>query len=273
MKYIDIDVKNKDSLEYVNCKVMFIDYSEGVHINERPIVIICPGGGYGHLSDREADFIAFQFLAAGYHAAVLRYSVSPATYPTQVLELAKAVKIVRENAKDWHVIEDKIAVMGFSAGGHLAGSFAELWEENFICEALGTDKEMLRPNGLILGYPVISAGQYAHQGSFNNLLGNKNKYEDDLLRQKLSLENNVTKSVPRTFIWGTYEDETVPVMNSILFAKALSENGIKVEYHLFEKGVHGTALSNEITCSKKCVENFPDNNCWVTMCMNWMKNL
>lgn len=273
MKYIEIDVKNKDSLDYVACKAMLIDYSEGVYENERPMVIICPGGGYEHLSDREADFIAFQFLSAGYHAAVLKYSVAPAIYPTALLELAKAVKEVRSHAKEWHVIPDKIVVMGFSAGGHLAASFAELWEKEFVKDACGCDKDLLRPNGLILGYPVISAGEFAHKGSFNNLLGNDKDYKEDEKKQLLSLENHVSKSVPRTFIWGTYKDETVPVMNSILFVNALVKNNIPVEYHLFEKGSHGLALSNEITCSKKCIENVPENNCWVSMCMNWMKNL
>lgn len=273
MKYIDIDVKNDNSLDYVNLKAMIIDYSDGVYNNERPLVIICPGGGYGHLSDRESEFIAYQFLAAGYHAAVLKYSVAPATYPTALLELAKAVKEIRKNAEDWHIIPDKIVVMGFSAGGHLAASFAEFWEQDFVSKTIGCDKELLRPNGLILGYPVISAGEFAHKGSFDNLLGNEKSYNEDKEREALSLEKHVTDSVPRTFIWGTFADETVPVMNSVLFVNALAANNIPVEYHLFEKGNHGTALSNEITCSKKCVENVPENSCWVSMCMNWMKNL
>ena len=131
---------------------------------ERPLVLVVPGGGYSHLSAREGDPVALQFAAAGYHTAVLRYAVGDdAAHGLPLRQLAAAIGLVRQHAAAWHVQPDKIAVCGFSAGGHLALSGAVL-----VVPGL---PEQPRPNAVILGYPVITAGQYAHRGSFVQLAG------------------------------------------------------------------------------------------------------
>ena len=123
---------------------------------ERPLVLVVPGGGYSHLSAREGDPVALQFAAAGYHTAVLRYAVGDdAAHGLPLRQLAAAIGLVRQNAAQWHVLPDKIAVCGFSAGGHLALSGAVL--------AVPGLPEQPRPDAVILGYPVITAGQYAHR--------------------------------------------------------------------------------------------------------------
>lgn len=126
---------------------------------ERPLVLVVPGGGYSHLSAREGDPVALQFAAAGYHTAVLRYAVGDdAAHGLPLRQLAAAIGLVRQHAAAWHVQPDKIAVCGFSAGGHLALSGAVL--------AVPGLPDLPRPNAVILGYPVITAGEYAHRGSF-----------------------------------------------------------------------------------------------------------
>ena len=112
---------------------------------KRPVVVICPGGGYTMTSDREAEPIAMQYLAKGYHAVILRYSVEPARYPLALLQLAKSVAFLRENAAEFHIDTNKIVIQGFSAGGHLAASLGVFWKKNFIAETLVIDSEMVKP--------------------------------------------------------------------------------------------------------------------------------
>ena len=119
-------------------------------------------------SDREAEAIAIRFMSMGYHTAVLRYSVAPAVYPTALCQLAKAVNILRKRSGEWLIDQDKILVMGFSAGGHLAASLGTLWNNGELAELLGLEAEDIRPNGLILSYPVITSGKEGHEESMRN---------------------------------------------------------------------------------------------------------
>lgn len=198
---------------------------------ERPLVLVVPGGGYTHVSAREGDPIALQFAAAGYHTAVLRYAIcDEAKDYLPLRQLAASIGLVRQNAARWHVLPDKIAVCGFSAGGHLALSAA-------VLEVPGM-ADQPRPDAVILGYPVITAGEYAHRGSFVQLAG-----ADPAAQQAFGLEDKITPSTPPVFVWHTMEDATVPVENTLLLLSALHRAGVPCEAHLFEKGCHGTSLS------------------------------
>ena len=169
-KKIDISVDSYQ--ETAALYTYFLDNSpEMIPDRKRPLVLICPGGGYEMTSDREAEPVAIQYIAKGYQAAILRYSVKPAKYPLALLQLAKAVAHLREYADEYHIDTEKIVVQGFSAGGHLACSLGVFWKKPFLSETLGVSAEQIRPNGMILCYPVITSGEYAHRGSFEALLG------------------------------------------------------------------------------------------------------
>lgn len=180
------DIKNENSQEYARLNTYLISHSDSIKTETRPLIILCPGGGYWFTSEREGEMLALQFVAAGFHAAILWYSVKPATFPTALLELAKSVELVRKHAKEWYVDPDKIVVEGCSAGGHLAASYGVFWHEDFVSNKLQVSKDILKPNGMILSYPVITSGEFAHRGSFNNLL--RDQYTDEML-EKTSLEN------------------------------------------------------------------------------------
>lgn len=140
------------------------DESPEMEAHRRPAVVICPGGGYGMTSDREAEPVALKFLEKGFQCFILRYSVEPVRFPAALLQLATAVAMVRSRADEWHVNADKIAVCGFSAGGHLAASLGVFWNREFVNGPLGLTPGDAKPNGMILGYPVITSGEFAHRG-------------------------------------------------------------------------------------------------------------
>jgi acetyl esterase/lipase len=236
----------------------------------RPMVIICPGGGYRFTSDREAEPIAIQMNAMGFHACILRYSVHPAKFPTAITQLAKAVAYVREHAKEWNVRPDRIVIAGFSAGGHLAASLGTLWHEKFLEVIMQMPKENYQPNGMILSYPVISSGEFAHRDSFVALL--QDRYDE--LLEKLSLENQVTEYTVPAFLWHTFEDGAVKVENSLMLASAMGQKKVPFELHVYPKGGHGLALANEET--KNYEYNFGiQEECqnWITLAGTWLRNL
>lgn len=170
MIYKKVEIKVEGYQEIADLYTYILDNSVEMRPNrKRPVIVICPGGGYTMTSDREAEPIAMQYLARGYHAVILRYSVAPARYPLALLQLAKSVAYLREHAEEFHIDTAKIILQGFSAGAHLAASLGVFWKEKFISEVLHTETEMVRPNGMILSYPVISSGKFAHTGSFEAL--------------------------------------------------------------------------------------------------------
>jgi len=272
MIYQEFALHQEGSLPDSKLIVYIQDASPKLAIDKRPLVLICPGGGYGYTSDREAEPIALAFLSMGYHVAVLRYSCAPAHYPTALLELAESIILIRKNADEWHVNPDRIVVQGCSAGGHLAACLGMFWDEAFLAEKMGLNARQhgwLKPNGMILCYPVITSGEFAHKGSFENLLGDR----QEELKEKLSLEKQVTKKTPKTFIWGTYTDASVPMENSLLLVSAMRKADIPVEYHLYSKGAHGLALANKLTQASdgRCIQE--ECATWVPLAHTWMESL
>ena len=240
------------------------DESPEMEAHRRPAVVICPGGGYGMTSDREAEPVALKFLEKGFQCFILRYSVEPVRFPAALLQLATAVAMVRSRADEWHVNADKIAVCGFSAGGHLAASLGVCWNREFVNGPLGLTPGDAKPNGMILCYPVITSGEFAHRGSFINLLGDR--YEED--RALTSLENQVSADTPPTFLWHTWDDACVPVENSLLLATALRKNGVPTELHILPSGPHGLSLATaETGVVQEACAGWPD---WAT---RWLWDL
>lgn len=247
-----------------------LEYVKEIGVDKRPIILMCPGGGYGYTSNREADPLAVHFLSEGCNTAILRYSCSPAVFPTALTELAEAMKIIHAHAAEWHVDTEKIVVQGCSAGGHLAASLGVFWQEEWLAEKAKTTNEILRPAGMLLCYPVITSGEYAHRGSFENLLRGQ---ETEKMLQRTSLEKQVTKDTPKAFIWHTYTDESVPVQNSLLFIEAMAKYKIPVEFHMYPIGGHGLSTAGKMSITADGYGIQEECQSWLPLAKKWLSSL
>ncbi len=204
----------------------------------RPAVLIFPGGGYGHVSEREAEPVALRFLNRGYAAFVLAYAVAPARYPVALQQAALAMRYIRQQAQAFGIDPHMVTAVGFSAGAHLCGCLATMYDGEAVAQ-IGAPAQ-LRPDAVGLCYPVAVSWGRTHDGSFDNLCG-----DDEELRQRLSLEKCVHGDMPPVFLWHTRQDTAVPCRNSLLLAAALEEQGVPFAMHIYHKGVHGLSVADE----------------------------
>ncbi|CUH97043.1 hypothetical protein P22_3169 [Propionispora sp. 2/2-37] len=212
-------------------------------IKSRPAVLICPGGAYRVCSEREAEPIAIAFLAEGYQAFVLTYSLNEnAAFPNPLYDAEEALTLIRNHSEEWRINPDKIAAIGFSAGGHVAA-------------ALGT-RGKIRPNALILGYPCVLSS-----------------ISEILPAPVPSLVEVVDEQTPPTFIFHTFTDETVPVANAIQLANALNQVKVPFELHIFQKGCHGLSLAKDVTSAGHNQFINPHVAKWFDLCVSWLTNL
>ncbi len=226
----------------------------------RPAMLVLPGGGYKNLTKRESEPIAIAYNQQGFNSYLLEYTCVPnGRFPTQFIESAMAMAYIRENAEIDHTDAEHVCAIGFSAGGHLCASLGTMFDDKVIKDVLGDRK--VRPDGIILSYAVISAGEYIHQGSFDNLCG-----DDSELIRSLSIEKKVNKNSSPAFIWTTYEDDCVRFENSLLMAMAYGKFNVPVELHVFEHGWHGLSLA---TCAT--VSEYPYVKSWFSLSLNWLK--
>lgn len=229
--------------------------------NPGTAVVLAPGGGYGNLAlNHEGRQVANWFNAQGVATFVLRYRLGPRyRHPVPLNDALRAVRLVRARAAEFGLRPDRIGLMGFSAGGHLASTAATRFDRGNASAADPIDRTSSRPDFVILGYPVIaSAAPYAHQGSFRNLIGDDAPAE---LRASLSNETQVTADTPPTFLFHTNADTAVPPENSILFYMALRKAGVPAELHIFEPGPHGVGLAM----------NDPVLNAWPPLLSTWLR--
>ena len=227
-----------------------------------PGVIICPGGGYYLVSSIEAEPVAEQYFAAGYNTFLLHYSVrDQAKDFIPLLQLAHTVARIRRCANEWDTDPNRIAVCGFSAGGHLACSLGTLFNDPVFLGVLGKTIH-IRPDAMILCYPVITADNSAHVGSIEMVSGarkNSEKY------QWFGLDLHVDKETPPTFLWHTAEDPGVPVENSLKMASALSSAKVPFELHIFPYGGHGMSV-----CTKRVDNDCSYNRKWIALSIEWL---
>ncbi len=229
--------------------------------NSGTAVVLAPGGGYGNLAlNHEGRQVANWFNAQGVHTFVLRYRLGPRyRHPVPLGDALRAVRMVRARAAEFGIQPDRIGIMGFSAGGHLASTVATRFDRGNTSAADPIDRVNSRPDFVILGYPVIaSAAPYAHQGSFRNLIGDDAPAE---LRASLSNDTQVTADTPPTFLFHTNADTGVPPENSVLFYMALRKAGVPAEMHIFEPGPHGVGLAM----------NDPVLNAWPPLLSTWLR--
>ena len=256
----------------------------------RPAIVVCPGGGYEFCSEREAEPIALRFLTEGFNVFVVWYRVGARegdekrehdaaawyhkapehTFPLPQHDAASVIAHVRTHAEKYHTDPDRIAILGFSAGGHLAASVSGLWHHAEIWQELGLAPQDVRPNAAVLCYPVIAHDQDAHRGSFVHLSG----CEDIAEHAKLDNLNWVTENYPPTFLWHTFTDETVPVQNSLRMSLALAQAGVLTEMHIFPYGRHGLSLANAM-CRNPQDLTLQQDECtvWPALAARFLKNL
>ena len=207
----------------------------------RPAVLILPGGGYEHISQRESEPVALRLLARGWVPFVLNYSVAPARFPVQLREAAWAMWYIREHAQEYEIDHHRVAAVGFSAGGHLCGTLGTLFDAPEL-EGIGYAGEDLLPDALGLCYPVAVSWGDTHAASFDNLTGG-----DKSLAHELSLDYLVREDMPPVFLWCTRDDGSVPCRNSIELAKALDEVGADFVFHLYRQGKHGLSTADAMS--------------------------
>ena len=243
----------------------FLHDPEAVPRGPRPAVLICPGGGYRKFVTREAEPVALSFLSAGFNAFFVEYTLCSEAHPDPVglaplAQAARALRLIRDHAGEWGVREDQVAVLGFSAGGHLAGSCALLWDEPRLEELLGEPADRRnRPDAAVLCYPVVlTVGPHIHQNTVRSLAPEAEAPFFDLPRR-------VRGDTPPCFLWSTVADERVPPENLLELAAALQKNQVPYELHLYTWGRHGLTLGTAETGEEE-----PHLATWVPLCKQWL---
>jgi acetyl esterase/lipase len=223
-----------------------------------PVMIVAAGGGYARRAEHEAYPVAEWLNSIGISAVVLNYRVAPHNHPIPLSDVKRAIRMVRHNATDWNLDPNKVGILGFSAGGHLASSAGTHYDFGNKEADDPIESYSSRPDVMVLCYPVISMGKYTHEGSKLNLLGEKPEAE---LVELLSNENQITEETPPAFLWHTADDVSVPVENSLMFAAGLGRHKVPFDLHIFESGHHGLGLAN----------NHPEARVWPSLCEAWLR--
>ncbi len=244
-------VRPEGATGYLQCYIQQTSWELQVD-RARPAVVILPGGGYGSLAQREGEPIAFPFLKAGYQAFVLTYSFAPVRFPASLREVAMAIRYIRENAGELEVDPNKIAVIGFSAGGHLCGTMGTMYDAPELAD-IGSSRE-LRPDAIGLCYPVTVSYDPTHMDSFYNLCG-----QDDSLIQRLSLDRLVRPDMPPTFLWHCRDDGCVPVRGSLILAQRLDEVGADFVSYIYRRTGHGIATCDTQVYASDRLPQFSDD--------------
>lgn len=226
---------------------------------KRTAVIVCPGGGYYNLAPHEGRPFAELFAARGMVAAVLTYRVNPHRHPLPFADAARAIRLMRKHAESLHIDREKVGILGFSAGGHLAATVATQPDLHKDPHDDLVDQESARPDRLMLGYPVISfRNEYGHLGSARGLLGEN---PEAALLDQLSNQRHVTPKTPPAFLFHTADDPVVSVRNSLTFADACHRMEVPIALHVYPSGPHGVGLALD----------HPSLRSWTGLLLDWLE--
>lgn len=239
---------------------------------KRPAILIFPGGAYSHCSDREAEPVAKAYMAHGFNAFILRYSLEEQSlFPQPLIEASLAMKHIRENAGDYNIDIDKVYVIGFSAGGHLAGCLATMWHKQYLYEAIDMPFGMNKPNGAILSYAVLSP-ESGPVLLYNRIFNKEGTLTDEEL-QRYSAVAHVDEHTAPIFMWHTANDDVVPIQNVIYMSEKLTEHKIPFELHVYPNGVHGLSLATTETSAGN--SNLINEHAakWFESSVAWLKTL
>lgn len=258
MRYFQVNVR-REPTEYGFMPTMELYLLEEGE-KKRPIVLIVPGGGYTKVCVvADGEKTAMQYNAAGFHGAVLRYSVEPHYFPEPQRDLMSAIRILRENGDSWGIHKEQIAVIGFSAGGHLCASVSTLW---YLAKE---DAALYKPDAVILCYAILTA-RLNHCRDFLN--GHVGKDEGKL--KLASCDEQVSGYTPPTFLYGTFEDALANPENIIYYAEKLCKHGIPFECHILPKGGHGAPWCDGTIWAKPAGAR--DYN-YIRLSVEWMREL
>lgn len=235
-------------------------YSAPAEKSTGAAIVVCPGGGYAHLAPHEGHDIAVWLNSIGVTAIVLKYRLGPKyQHPAMMQDVQRAIRTVRARAAEWKIDPNRVGIMGFSAGGHLASTAATHFDSGNAGASDPVERQSSRPDVAILCYPVITlTDPFAHKGSRKNLLGDAPSTE---LVNLMSNEKQVTDKTPPTFLFHTQDDSVVPVENSLLFAAALRQAKVPYEMHIYETGRHGVGLAKDN----------PALSTWPKLLENWLR--
>ena len=240
---------------------------EIVQNKKYPCIVICPGGGYAFTSDREAEVIAMQYLAEGYRAFVVHYSVAPHAFPQQLREVAGVMELIYQHAKEWKIDVTKVGIIGFSAGGHLAAQYSNRYDCPEVREVFPESKPV---QASILSYGVLTAKpEYTHKKTIYNFVGGHTP--TDVTEKGCSCELTVTEKTPPTFLWHTAADASVPVECSLFYAQALSAHKVPFELHVYPYGQHGLSIANELVYAEPVDKKTARTQRWVEDSKTWLK--
>jgi acetyl esterase/lipase len=226
-------------------------------------MVICPGGAYVGLAAHEGNDYALWLNQHGVTCFVLKYRLGSSGYhyPVEFQDGTRAIRWARAHAADYKIDPDRVGIMGSSAGGHLSSMILTHFDSGDTNAPDPVERQSSRPDLGILCYPVITMGEFTHRGSRNSLLGTNQSPE---MVKFLSSELQVTTNTPPCFIWQTFEDRTVPVENSLLFAEALRKNHVPFDLHIYQKGAHGLGLGDR-------TPPFAHPLPWAADCLYWLK--
>ncbi|MCU6709700.1 alpha/beta hydrolase [Paenibacillus sp. J5C_2022] len=228
--------------------------------SKQPAVVVLPGGAYHAHAPHEGEPIARWLNTLGITAFVLEYRVAPYRHPVPLMDAKRALRLIRSRAEAWDLDPTRLGVLGFSAGGHLASTVGIQYDNGDMNAIDEVDRFSCRADFMILCYPVITMGEFGHDGSRLHLLGENPTNE---CIQLLSSERQVAEDTPPTFLWHTSDDSAVPVENALLLAGALSRCKVPFELHSYQTGSHGLGLA----------ESHPEARTWPDLCSRWLKRI